>query len=109
MAYLLLAIAIVAEVVATSALKVSDGFTKWVPSAVSVLGYSAAFYCLSLVLKSIPIGVAYAVWAGMGILLITMVGAVVYKQIPDAPAVIGILLIVAGVFVIQVMSKTSVH
>ena len=109
MAYFYLAIAIIAEVAATSALKASAEFTRLVPSLIVVVGYGIAFYCMTLVLRSIPIGITYAVWAGLGIVLVTIVGAVLYKEIPDVPAVIGIGLIVAGVIVINVYSKTIGH
>ena len=108
MEYLYLSIAIVAEVIATSALKASEGFSNLGPSIVVIIGYIIAFYFLSLILKTIPVGIAYAIWSGIGIALITIVGAVLYKQVPDAPAVIGIVLIIAGVVVINVFSKTSV-
>ena len=106
MGYLYLIIAIISEVIATSALKVSEGFTKLGPSILVLVGYGVSFYFLSLVLKTIPVGVAYAIWAGLGIVLITIAGAVVFKQIPDAPAIIGMILIVSGVVVINVFSKT---
>jgi len=109
MAYFYLAIAIIAEVAATSALKASAEFTRLVPSLIVVVGYGIAFYCMTLVLRSIPIGITYAVWAGLGIVLVTIVGAVLYKEIPDVPAVIGIGLIVTGVIVINVYSKTIGH
>ena len=109
MAYIYLAIAILAEVAATSALKASEEFTRLVPSLVVVVGYWVAFYLLTLVLRSIPVGVTYAIWAGVGIVLVALVGAVLYKQVPDMPAMIGIGLIVAGVVVINVFSKTVGH
>ena len=109
MAYLYLAIAIAAEVAATSALKASEEFTKLVPSLIVIVGYGVAFYLLTLVLRSIPVGITYAVWAGVGIVLVAIVGAVLYKQIPDTPAVIGMGLIVAGVVVINLFSKTLSH
>ncbi len=109
MAYLFLALAIVAEVVATSALKATDGFTRLGPSLVVVAGYGLAFYLLSLVLRSVPIGIAYALWAGLGIVLVAVVGMVVYGQRPDLPAMLGIALIVAGVVVIQLFSRLGAH
>ncbi len=109
MGYLYLAIAIVSEVIGTSALKATDGFTKLLPSTIVVVGYGAAFYFLSLVLKSIPVGVAYAIWAGLGIVLVALVAAVIFKQVPDVPAIIGMVLIVSGVVVINVFSKTVIH
>lgn len=109
MVYLLLAVAIIAEVVATSALKTSEQFSRLGPSLVVVAGYGLAFYCLSHVLKTMPVGVAYAIWSGMGIVLIAAVGAIWFKQIPDGPAVTGMALIIAGVVVINLWSKTVSH
>jgi len=108
-AYVLLAIAIVAEVVATSALRASDGFTRLIPATVVVVGYGISFYLLSLTLRSIPVGIVYAVWSGAGIVLITLVAALLFKQIPDLPAVLGMGLIVGGVVVLNVFSKVSAH
>ena len=109
MGYWYLAIAIVSEVIATLALKASDGFAHPISSTICVIGYAATFYFLSLVLKTIPVGIAYAIWAGMGIVLIASISAVLYKQIPDFPAIIGMLLIFSGVIVINIFSKTVSH
>ena len=109
MAYIYLAIAIVTEVAATSALKASEEFTKLIPSLIVIVGYGVAFYLLTLVLRTIPVGITYAVWAGLGIVLVALAGAILYKQIPDIPAVIGMGLIVAGVVIINVFSKTISH
>lgn len=109
MGYLYLALAIVAEVIGTTALQASEGFTKPLPSAVVVIGYGLAFYLLSLVLRYMDMGVAYAIWAGLGIVLISLAGAIIYKQVPDVPAMIGLALIVGGVTVINVFSKTTGH
>jgi len=109
MAYSYLAIAIFAEVVATSALKASEEFTKLVPSLIVIIGYGASFYFLTHVLKTIPLGVTYAIWSGLGIVLVTIAGVILYKQTPDLPAVLGMGLIVAGVVVINVFSKTVGH
>ena len=107
--YLYLAIAIVAEVIATTALKAVDGFSKPLPLTLVVIGYGIAFWMLSLVMKSIPVGVTYAIWSGLGIVLITVAGYVLYRQRIDAAALIGMALIVAGVAVIQLFSKTTTH
>lgn len=104
-----MAVAIIAEVIATSALKESAEFSKLVPSVIVVIGYGVAFYCLSVVLKTIPIGVAYAIWSGLGIALISIVGLVVFGQKLDLPAVIGILLIISGVVVMNVFSNSVAH
>ncbi|MBF58232.1 multidrug efflux SMR transporter [Halomonas sp. FeN2] len=109
MTFVYLVLAIVAEVIATSALKASMGFTRPLPSVVVVVGYGLAFYLLSLVLRTLPVGVAYAIWAGLGIVLVTLVGIVVFGEKPDLPAVVGISLIVAGVVMLQVFSKMNVH
>ncbi|WP_407947509.1 DMT family transporter [Paraburkholderia polaris] len=107
--YALLAIAIVAEVIATSAMRASEGFSRLLPATVVVIGYGIAFYCLSLTLKSIPVGIVYAVWSGAGIVLITLVALVLYRQVPDVPAIIGLGLIVAGVAVLNMFSKMQAH
>lgn len=106
MVYLYLAIAIITEVMATSALKASAEFTRLYPSLLVVAGYSVSFYFLTLVLRVIPVGITYAVWSGVGIVLVAIVGALVYKQIPDIPALIGMGLIISGVVVIRVFSNT---
>ena len=108
-AYLFLAIAIVVEVVATSCLKASDGFTRLLPSVVTVVGYATSFYFLSLTLATIPTGIAYAIWSGVGIVLISLVGWIVFQQALDAPALIGMGLIMAGVIVINLFSKVAAH
>ncbi|KAF1726237.1 SMR family transporter [Pseudoxanthomonas japonensis] len=108
-AYLYLALAIVAEVIATSALKASEGFTRLGPSLLVAAGYGVAFYFLSLTLKSVPVGVAYAIWSGAGIVLIALIGWLVLKQPLDLAAMLGMALIVAGVAVIQLFSKAAAH
>jgi len=107
MSYFYLAIAIVSEVAATSALKASEGFTRLVPSIVVVIGYGVAFYFLSLVLRTIPVGVAYAIWSGVGITLLTLIGWIAFRQRLDAPALVGIGLIMAGVVVLNLYSKMA--
>ncbi len=108
-AYLLLAIAILAEVVATSLLPLTEHFTKPLPSLGVALGYGTAFYCLTHILERIPIGITYAVWSGLGIVLLAVVGIVVYQQKPDLPAIIGISLILVGVVIINAFSKMTPH
>jgi len=105
-AYLYLFVAIVAEIIATTALKATEGFTRVAPSIVVVLGYGVAFVCLSFTLRTLPVGIAYAVWSGVGMVLISALGWLIYKQSLDAPALFGIALIVAGVLVINLYSKT---
>ncbi|VXA55179.1 MULTISPECIES: DMT family transporter [Acinetobacter] len=107
--WIILFIAIAAEVIATSALKSSEGFTKPVASIVVVVGYVIAFYCLSLTLKTIPVGIAYAIWSGVGIVLITTVAWFVFDQKLDIWGIIGIVLIMSGVLILNLLSKTSSH
>jgi len=107
MVYLYLFLAILAEVAATTSLKLSEQFTKSVPSAIVVVGYGVAFYLLSIVLKTMQVGIAYAIWTSIGIVLVTLLGLILFKQRPDAPAVVGILLIIAGVLSITLFSKSA--
>jgi small multidrug resistance pump len=107
--YLILLLAIIAEVVATSALKASENFTRLVPSILVVVGYGIAFTCLSLTLKTLPLGVAYAIWSGVGTALVAVVGWLVYRQQLDLAAVAGIALIIAGTLVLNLFSKVSAH
>lgn len=104
MSYLFLAIAIVAEVIGTSALKAAEGFTRPLPSMIVAVGYGVAFYFLSLALKVIPVGIAYAIWSGVGVALITLIGWWMFRQRLDLPALVGIAMIVGGVVVIQLSS-----
>ncbi|MEH6455474.1 MAG: multidrug efflux SMR transporter [Cocleimonas sp.] len=109
MAYLYLALAIFAEVVGTSFLKATEEFTKLGPSALVAVSYLISFYLMTLVLRTIPVGIAYAYWAGLGIVLVALIASVMYKQIPDLPAIIGMSLIILGVVVIQLFSKSTGH
>ncbi len=106
-AYLLLACAIVLEVIATSLLKASDGMSRLWPTLGSLVGYGLCFWLLSMVMKSIPTGIAYAIWSGVGIVLISLIGLFVFRQKLDLPALIGIALICAGVVVINVFSRST--
>ncbi|MFD1121394.1 DMT family transporter [Methylophilus flavus] len=107
--WLYLAIAIISEITATSSLKASEGFTRLLPSIAVVIGYSLSFYFLSLTLKAIPIGITYAIWAGLGIVLLAIVGWVFYGQKLDTPALIGMAFILAGVLIMNLFSKTVSH
>ncbi|MFE0015799.1 DMT family transporter [Mesorhizobium sp. NPDC059054] len=107
--YLYLIVAILFEVVATTALKETQGFTRLGPSLVSVAGYALAFYFLSLPLRTMPVGIVYALWCGAGIVLITAIGWIWFRQALDMPALIGMGLIMAGVVVINLFSRTVVH
>lgn len=108
-AYLLLAIAIVCEVTGSSFLLKSQGFTKLLPSVMVVLLFSVAFFLLSHVIKTIPLGVAYAIWSGVGIVLTAIIGYVFFKQVLDTAAIIGMLMIVSGVLVIHIFSSSTGH
>lgn len=109
MSYLYLAIAIIAEVIATSALKASGEFSKLVPSLIVVTGFLTALYFMTLALRTIPVGITYAVWSGLGIVLVTFVAFLMYKEVPDLPALIGMAFIILGVLIINVFSKTISH
>ena len=109
MHWILLAIAILFETLGTTALKASDGFTRVWPSALVVLAYGASFWLLSIVLRSVPVGVAYAIWSGVGIVLIALIGWVGFGQRLDWPAIVGLGLIIAGILVIQIFSATTGH
>ena len=107
--YAILLLAIVTETFATSMLKQSEQFSCLLPSMLTIIGYGASFYCLSIVLKAIPVGIAYAIWWGIGILLISLIGKVLYHQHLDTPAMLGLGLIIAGVVVINLFSKSVGH
>ncbi len=109
MKYLYLLIAIIAEILATTYLKKSEGFSLWKPTLICLMGYGVAFYFLSLTLRTMPVGIAYAIWSGVGIIFISLIGMFYFKQTPDLPAIIGLILIVIGVVVINVFSKMGSH
>ena len=107
--WLALAIAIFAEVIATTALKASNEFTRLVPSIIVVAGYGTAFYFMAISMRVLPVGIMYAIWSGMGIVLVSIIGWLVYKQTLDLPSLIGMGLIIAGVIVINLFSKSVGH
>ena len=109
MTFVYLIIAIILEVIGTSALQASAQCTKPKPLILTAIGYAASFYFLSLVLRTMPVGIAYAIWSGLGIVLITLVGLVWFGQKLDMPAVIGLALIIAGVGTINLFSSTVSH
>lgn len=109
MVYLYLSIAIVSEVIGTTALQASDGFTRPGPAAITVVGYGLAFYFMSLTLRSMPVGVVYAIWSGAGIVLVAAAAWVLYRQALDLAALLGMALIVAGILVINLFSNTTGH
>lgn len=109
MNWLFLILAIVGEVVGTSALKASEGFTKFAPTALSMTAFAITLYLFALALRTIPVGIAYAIWAGLGIIFISVIGIVIFKQSLDAPALIGIAMILGGVVVINLFSSSVSH
>lgn len=109
MQWVFLSVAIVCEVIGTSALKASEGFSHMWPSVIVVVGYAFAFYFLSLTLKTIPVGIAYAIWSGAGVVLIALIAWVLYGQSLDLPAILGMLLIVAGIIVLNLFSGSVSH
>lgn len=106
---LYLAIAIIGEVIATSFLRASAGFTQLLPTVIVVVGYGITFYFFSLALQTIPVGIGYAIWSGVGIILVSVIAFFAYGQSLDLPALIGIGLILAGVLVINLFSQSSSH
>lgn len=109
MSYFFLAIAIVCEVVATSCLKASNEFKEWLPSLVVILGYIGSFYFMTLSFRKLSLGVVYATWSGLGIVLVAAFGFFFYKEKLDLPALVGMTLIIAGVLVMNLLSKTNIH
>lgn len=107
--FVYLGIAIVCEVIATSALRAAEGFTRLLPSVIVVIGYGISFYCLSMTLKYLPVGVVYAIWSGLGIVLVSLVAYFLYKQVLDWPAIVGMGFIITGVLIMNLFSKTTSH
>ncbi|SOE18462.1 small multidrug resistance pump [Hoeflea halophila] len=109
MPWLFLGMAIFGEVIATTALKASEGFTRWDYGSISIIGYAISLYLLAIVLKTVPVGIAYAIWSGAGVALVTLFGIVLFGQKLDLYAYIGIALIVAGVLVLNMLSDSATH
>ena len=109
MPYLILTLAVLAETIGTTALQASQQFTKPLPSLIVVLGYGAAFYLLAIALKTFPVGIAYAMWSGFGIVFISIIGFIVFGQKLDLAAVIGLAMIIGGILVINLLSNTATH
>jgi small multidrug resistance pump len=107
--YLILALAVLAETIGTTALQASQQFTRMGPSVLVVIAYSISFYLLSITLRSMPVGIVYALWSGLGIILIAGIGWVVFEQRLDLPAVVGLGMIVGGIAVIHLFSATAPH
>lgn len=106
--YMYLAIAIIAEVTATSTLRLSEEFIKPIPSLVVIIAFGISLYFMTLTLRTLPVGIMYAFWSGLGIILVTVIGMLIYKQIPDFPAIIGTILIILGVATISIFSKIKI-
>lgn len=107
--WIFLILAVVFETLGTSMLKLSEQFTHLLPAALTIISYFLSFYLFSFSLRTLPIGVAYGAWAAIGIILITCIGVIAFKQIPDLPAIIGLVLIISGVLIINLFSKMQVH
>ena len=108
-AYILLIISILLEITATGSLKATEGFTKWIPSLISVVSISLCMFLISHVMKIIPVGVTYATWSGVGIVALTLIGIIKYKQIPNLATIFGLALIVIGVLIVNVMNDTKIN
>ncbi len=107
--YIYLVIAVIAETIGTSALQASQQFSRFWPSVTVIIAYSIAFYLLSLTLRTMPVGIMYAMWSGLGIVFIAIIGYVVFDQKLDLPAIVGLVMIVGGILVINLLSNTSTH
>ena len=108
-AYIFLAFAIVFEIVGTSIVKDTVGFTRWIPSIICLVTICISYYLMSHVVSFIPVGITYATWSGLGIAAITIIGALKYNQVPNIPTIIGLILIIVGVIIVNTMSNTKVH
>ena len=109
MAYFYLLIAIITEVIGTIALKESSEFTKIIPSIVVIVGYGFSFYFMTLALRVIPLGITYAIWSGLGIVILAIIGTLFYHETLDIPAIIGMATIIIGVIIINLFSKMTTH
>jgi small multidrug resistance pump len=107
-AYILLAISIILEITATGSLKATEGFTRWIPSLISIVAISGCMYLMSHVMKILPISITYATWSGIGIVALTLIGIIKYKQVPNLATIFGLTLIVIGVVIVNVMNNTNI-
>jgi len=107
-AYILLAISIILEITATGSLKATEGFTRWIPSLISIVAISGCMYLMSHVMKILPISITYATWSGIGIVALTLIGIIKYKQVPNLATIFGLTLIVIGVEIVNVMNNTNI-
>ena len=108
-AYLLLVISILLEITATGSLKATEGFTRWIPSLISVSAISGCMFFMSHVMRILPIGLTYATWSGIGIVALTLIGIIKYKQVPNLATIFGLILIIAGVIIVNVMNDTKIN
>ena len=107
-AYILLMVSILLEITATGSLKATEGFTRWIPSLISVITISGCMFLMSHVMKVLPVGITYATWSGVGIVALTFIGIIKYKQIPNLATIFGLVLIIIGVVIVNVMSRTNI-
>ena len=107
-AYILLMVSILLEITATGSLKATEGFTRWVPSLISVVAISLCMFLMSHVMKIIPMGITYATWSGVGIVALTLIGIIKYKQVPNLATIFGLILIIVGVVIVNVMNDTKI-
>ena len=107
-AYIFLMIAIILEITATGSLKATEGFTRWIPSFISVIAISACMFLMSHVMKILPVGITYATWSGVGIVALTLIGIIKYKQIPNLATIFGLALIIIGVIIVNLMNNTKI-
>ena len=107
-AYMLLIVSILLEITATGSLKATEGFTRWIPSLISVVAISSCMFLMSHVMKILPVGITYATWSGVGIVALTLIGIIKYKQVPNLATIFGLVLIIAGVVVVNVMNDTKI-
>ena len=107
-AYMLLIVSIFLEITATGSLKATEGFTRWIPSLISVVAISSCMYLMSHVMKVLPVGITYATWSGVGIVALTLIGIIKYKQVPNLATIFGLALVVVGVVIINVMNNTNI-
>jgi small multidrug resistance pump len=107
-AYILLMVSILLEITATGSLKATEGFTRWIPSLISVITISGCMFLMSHVMKILPVGITYATWSGVGIVALTFIGIIKYKQIPNLATIFGLVLIIIGVVIVNVMSRANI-
>jgi small multidrug resistance pump len=107
-AYILLMISILLEITATGSLKATEGFTRWIPSLITIVAISSCMFLMSHVMKILPVGITYATWSGIGIVALTLIGIIKYKQVPNLATIFGLVLIVIGVLIVNIMNNTNI-